>query len=57
MEQDREKIEAVVRKYTDRLGFVTEEGTRTGAIAEQAQAKKEQTIEKKQRIFQILNRR
>lgn len=25
MEQDRDKIEAVVRKCTDRLGFVTEE--------------------------------
>ena len=54
MEQDRDKIEAVVRKCTDRLGFVTEESTRTraGAIAEQAQG-----IEKKQKILQILNRR
>lgn len=25
MEQDREKIEQIVRKCTDRLGFVTEE--------------------------------
>jgi len=48
MEQDREKIEQTVRKCTDRLGFVTEESTRTGAINGQVQAIKEVQREKTQ---------